>query len=162
MLVRISGKTEPNAPNLIFEYPKSAKKCVDEGMLNKAFLNFLPNACMPYLMIFQSFAAPVQHTLLWKILKYCQNLAIKWRRALFNLPFQHISPWYTVIFMILVSLFFSINVFFVHLKMSKYVFWVVARLPQRLKSKFFEIFSSLQCGPIGIAAPLKNFKKRWI
>ena len=38
--------------------------------------------------------------------------------------------------------FFSINVFFVLLKMSKNVFWVVARLPQRLKSTFFEIFSN--------------------
>ena len=38
--------------------------------------------------------------------------------------------------------FFSINVFFVLLKMSKNVFWVVARLPQRLKSTFFENFSN--------------------
>ena len=38
--------------------------------------------------------------------------------------------------------FFLHNVFFVLLKMSKNVFWVVARLPQRLKSTFFEIFSN--------------------
>ena len=31
--------------------------------------------------------------------------------------------------------------FWSHLKMSKNVFWVVARLPQRLKSTLFEIFS---------------------
>ena len=34
--------------------------------------------------------------------------------------------------------------FWSHLKMSKNVFCVVARLPQRLKSMFFEIFSSLR------------------
>ena len=41
-----------------------------------------------------------------------------------------------VIFMILVSL-----------EMSKYVLWVVVRLPQRLKSTLFETFSSLRVHP---------------
>ena len=62
-----------------------------------------------------------------------------------------------VIFMILVSLFFSINVVFVLLKMSKNMFWVVARLSQRLKSTFFEIFSSLRVSFRD--PPLKNISK---
>ena len=57
--------------------------------------------------------------------------------------------------------FFSINVFFVLLKMSKNVFWVVARLPQRLKSTFFEIFSSLYWPILGRSVR-KNFKKTLI
>ena len=40
-----------------------------------------------------------------------------------------------------------------HLKMSKNVLLVVARLPQRLKSTFFEIFSH------SAAAPFENFSK---
>ena len=52
--------------------------------------------------------------------------------------------------------FFSV---FVLLKMSKNVFWVVARLPQRLKSTFFEIFSSLHWSLQGRSIR-KIFKKR--
>ena len=50
-----------------------------------------------------------------------------------------------VIFMILVSL-----------EMSKYVLWVVVRLPQRLKSTFFELFLQSD-GP-----PFENLKKTLI
>ena len=54
--------------------------------------------------------------------------------------------------------FFSINVFFVLLKMSKSVFWVVARLPQRLKSTFFDIFSN-GAAPKGPAERRKKCQK---
>ena len=40
--------------------------------------------------------------------------------------------------------FFLHIVFFVLLKMSKNAFWVVAGLPQRLKSGLYEIYSSLR------------------
>ena len=45
-----------------------------------------------------------------------------------------------------------------HLKTSKNVFWVVARLPQRIKSTFFEIFSHSSGSERSIQ---KNFKQRW-
>ena len=41
--------------------------------------------------------------------------------------------------------------------------WVVARLPQRLKSTFFEMFCSLRAGvsPSGEPSTQKFFKKHW-
>ena len=51
---------------------------------------------------------------------------------------------------------------FALLKMSKNGFWVVARLPQRLKSTFLEIFSSLRRWPLLGAAPFKKFQKTLI
>ena len=50
--------------------------------------------------------------------------------------------------------FFSV---FVLLKMLKNVFWVVARLPQRLKSTFFEIFFFTPLAP----SELLHSKKLW-
>ena len=61
--------------------------------------------------------------------------------------------------MILVSLFSPYCVFAL-LKMSKNVFCVVARLHQRLKSRFFENFLH-SAGPFG-TAPLKKIKKTLI
>ena len=55
--------------------------------------------------------------------------------------------------------FFLHNVFFVVLKMSKNAFCVVARLPQRLKSTFFEKFSSLRWPLQGLSVQI-FFKKR--
>ena len=49
---------------------------------------------------------------------------------------------------------------FVSLEYVKNVFWVVARLPQRLKSTFFEIFSH-SAGPFG-TAPFEIFPKKMI
>ena len=56
--------------------------------------------------------------------------------------------------------FFLHNVSCSLFKMSKNVFWVVARLPQRLKSTFFEIFSSLRWA-LRDRSIRKFFKKCW-
>ena len=54
--------------------------------------------------------------------------------------------------------FFSPYCVFALLKMSKNVFWVVARLHQRLKSTFLEIFSSLYWSVRNYSTQ-KNFQK---
>ena len=55
--------------------------------------------------------------------------------------------------------FFLHNVIFALLKMSKNVFWVVARLPQRLKSTFFGIFSSLRSRPCHTITDFHDYLK---
>ena len=55
--------------------------------------------------------------------------------------------------------FFLHNVPFVLLKMSKNAFYMVVRLPQRLKSTFFEIFSSLHWPLAFVAALFEKVSK---
>ena len=57
-------------------------------------------------------------------------------------------------------IYIALCVILISLKMSKNVFWVVARLPQRLKSTFFENLFT----PLALSGPLcsKFFQKMLI